>query len=270
MAPTVYSREEAGVPPINTSTRPIGSIIGVAIHHTPQQERDGDPRDNARGIDHYHRSPRPSGNGWAGAGYHVLVEGDQLVELRDIEQVGAHEEGENDTWVGFALVGDGRVATDRDVDTFGWRVYRLEKRLGKRLRVAGHCDLPGANTECPGDPQLPEDVRAAADRYHAGGEDSDTDTDTEGWDMNEVFLFYGERGTPDYSAACALADAVGGLATNSPGRAREALRGGATVVAIGHPAATELADDRGEGDLREATGSSALGSLAAAVEAISG
>lgn len=255
---------DGGLPPIDTATRPIGDVVGVAIHHTPTYEPNSDPVDAAQQIDDYHRR-----KGWAGAGYHRLAAGGLSVVMRTIEQVGAHEEGENRTWLAIAVVGPGGEASQQTIDTAGWQLAALEDRLGKRLKVAGHGDLPGANTGCPGDPNLPAKVRAAADAYHEGVKsEPSNDDDSEEWNMEGMIVCYGSRGTPDSESAAAVAGTIGAWATNSPSKATEALQRGATVIAVGGPGSRELkgADNGGRGKLIEANGGSALASLQEAAD----
>lgn len=267
---------DGGLPPIDTATRPVGDVVGVAIHHMPQQS--GPLVNVTENVDAYHRAPEPQGNGWAGIGYHRTVQGQQLATGRTIEQVGAHEEGENRTWLAIAVVGPGDQADQQTIDTAGWQVATWEAELGKTLQIAGHRDLPGAQTACPGDPQLARKVRTAADRWHDRGLDQagqDDDAPQQGGGeesdmyMRGQIVLYGSRGTPDYDSAGAIAGAIGAWATSSPGRAADALSAGATIIAVGGPAAreiSELAATSLDGRLLKAEGGSALSSLQQAVQ----
>lgn len=104
-------------------------------------------------IDRWHR-----GNGWAGIGYHFLIDRDGAVaEGRSIARAGAHVKGQNKTSIGICLVGGhGAAKDDEFTDHFTAAQDKALRKLISRLRrdfpsirsVSGHNQW--ANKGCPG------------------------------------------------------------------------------------------------------------------------
>ena len=92
--------------------------------------------------------------GWAGCGYHYVINRDGLIELgRPLYRMGAHVRGHNANSIGICLVGAGKVIESYEqVQLFS--LYVLIKVLLKHnndiQHIIGHRDLDSAKPYCPG------------------------------------------------------------------------------------------------------------------------
>lgn len=124
--------------------RPLRRII---VHHTAS------PSTTTPGqIDEWHRA-----KGWSGIGYHFVfwqsLHGWRFDAARPLEQVGAHDAGENADSIGVAMCGDySRTTPDPEaVQALATRVAQLCADHGIEAHdVRGHGEDGGDRTECPG------------------------------------------------------------------------------------------------------------------------
>jgi N-acetylmuramoyl-L-alanine amidase len=95
-------------------------------------------------IDRWHKE-----RGWIGCGYHKIIRRDGTVEDgRDIDAMGAHVRGFNQTSVGICLIGTDTF-TDEQFESLADLIADiLEKYPSASLR--GHRDFPYVKKECPG------------------------------------------------------------------------------------------------------------------------
>ena len=136
---------------------PVYNVRGwdyIVIHHSATEEG------NAMTIDQLHHR-RGFDNG---LGYHFLIdngtqgrlEGQIEVGPRWIKQMdGAHANaaGMNEHGIGICMIGNfsERYVTDRQLNSLIFLTNALRKHYGIPLeRVIRHRDVPGKNTECPG------------------------------------------------------------------------------------------------------------------------
>jgi hypothetical protein len=122
----------------------------IVVHHSASPTTT-----TAKQIARWHSAPKPIGRGWRlGTGYHRVIEGDGgILDGRKIQWRGAHAKGANTGSVGVCVVGDNTKAsqrwTSRQEDALAVLLTHL-CRVYPMARVAGHRDLPGQQTVCPG------------------------------------------------------------------------------------------------------------------------
>jgi N-acetyl-anhydromuramyl-L-alanine amidase AmpD len=125
------------------------------IHHTATEVG------NAMTIDHIHYR-RGFGDG---LGYHFLIDNGTLGRINGQIEVGprwirqedgAHAKASrmNEKAIGISLVGnfsEQRRVSEAQLNSLVFLVNALRKHYGIPLdHIIGHRDVPGANTECPG------------------------------------------------------------------------------------------------------------------------
>jgi len=137
-------------PAIRYDSRPLSAIKRLVIHHTAT------PRDTTtpQAIAAYHVNT----NGWAGSAYHVVVTGDGHAWLVNrLTTVAAGASGFNHDSVHLAFTGnfteDGGDTPSTAQMAAGRQILRwLLKLLDlTSTDVTGHKNLPGHDTQCPGD-----------------------------------------------------------------------------------------------------------------------
>jgi len=125
----------------------------IIVHHTATDEG------SALLLDESHKN-----RGWNGLGYHFLInngtqgkpDGHIEASLRWIHQEnGAHcrASNMNAKGIGIAIVGNcsNEKPSQKQLDTLVYTVNVLRKYYNIPTRnIMGHRDVPGANTECPG------------------------------------------------------------------------------------------------------------------------
>ena len=95
-------------------------------------------------IDRWHKE-----RGWIGCGYHRIIRRDGTVEDgRDIDAMGAHVRGFNQTSVGVCLIGTDTFTDEQFESLANLIADLLAKYPSASLR--GHRDFPGVKKECPG------------------------------------------------------------------------------------------------------------------------
>lgn len=146
MAPTIVSRTAWGArPPRSVATVAWSDRTGVAVHHSA-----GPTSQTVRQIQDFHMDVK----GWSDIGYNFLVDqAGLLYEGRGWTARGTHSAGENVSHVAVCWVGNSTAVEPTAVAlaTIRW-VYDEACRLaGRVLQYSGHGQLPGENTQCPGD-----------------------------------------------------------------------------------------------------------------------
>jgi len=95
-------------------------------------------------IDRWHKE-----RGWIGCGYHKIIRRDGTVEDgRDIDAMGAHVRGFNQTSVGVCLIGTDTFTDEQFESLANLIADLLAKYPSASLR--GHRDFPNVKKECPG------------------------------------------------------------------------------------------------------------------------
>ena len=134
------------LPPYQPRTARVDTI---AIHHTagPTMGELATPA----GVARFHVDSR----GWPGIGYHLLVVPDGTVYLTNHLDIRSYHVGnENNHVAGFCFVGDFTKAPPTAAQlaagkqALAWLLQTLNLTAAN---VAGHGDLPGQGTACPGD-----------------------------------------------------------------------------------------------------------------------
>lgn len=126
-------------------TRRPQDIIAVIVHHTV----------TTAPIVNMAKS-HVNNDGWAGIGYHLMIERDRLVQVNDLNSHSNHAKGWNDKAIGISIVGDltQRPMTDIERMLLYGAILTVKKLYPTITRVLGHneaskeLDLPG--TACPG------------------------------------------------------------------------------------------------------------------------
>lgn len=131
--------------------RPLAGMRYIAVHHTA-----GPRAQTVRAIADYHVNT----NGWAGIGYHFVLRLGILHMVGDVEQARACCENQNHVVLCIVVTGDyhtpGKDNVDQaDLATLAIAVDVIQAWAASvgapRLQVAGHRDIPGQQTVCPGD-----------------------------------------------------------------------------------------------------------------------
>ena len=123
--------------------RELSSITALVIHHTVTP--DDFPTAN---IAQYHVTEKD----WPGIGYHYVVNHRGRIEQVNYDDVVSyHALSANVYALGIALKGDfsDRQPTDIQITAVNWLVNHL-RSLYAIERVAGHKEVPGSATACPG------------------------------------------------------------------------------------------------------------------------
>jgi hypothetical protein len=132
--------------------RALADITHVAIHHST-----GNPRVvTVQGIARYHSLPPPTGAGFAGIGYHFVIDMDgNIYQTNDLETIAAHVWHQNSYTAGICLIGsfvNGSEPPDAQrlalAELLAWLCPMVSVPLE---RVWGHKTFPDQNTTCPGD-----------------------------------------------------------------------------------------------------------------------
>jgi len=132
--------------------RALADITHVAVHHST-----GNPRVvTVQGIARWHIGTPPNGNGWAGIGYHFVIDADgNVYQVNDLETIAAHVYKHNAESVGVCLIGEfTKGAEPPDVqrralaELLAWLCPMVSVPLE---RVWGHKTFANQNTTCPGD-----------------------------------------------------------------------------------------------------------------------
>lgn len=136
--------------PRSTITTTWTQRIGVAFHHSA-----GPTGQTPRQIQDFHMDTR----GWADVGYNWLVDHEgRIFEGRGWLAIGAHAANQNTAWIGICIIGDYRNGEDELSDaakaSARWLYEEACRLAGRTLRTAGHGQLPGQSTACPGDQLL--------------------------------------------------------------------------------------------------------------------
>lgn len=136
-------------------TRPLTQVPwsereGVAVHYT-FGDRDDSPLD----LQIYAQDTL----GYADGHYNLLVDYlGRAYEGRGWTVSAAHSEGENFEWIGIAFIGKDGDVTPAAEATIAALCADADQLAGRKLQRAGHQELPGAQTSCPG-PRLMDLVR---------------------------------------------------------------------------------------------------------------
>ncbi|MDR1159105.1 MAG: peptidoglycan recognition protein family protein [Syntrophomonadaceae bacterium] len=114
----------------------------VIIHHS-----DSAPETTAESIDAWHKA-----NGWAGIGYHFVIQKDGLiVRGRPEQSVGAHSLDHNSASIGICLTGDFTISTPApaQINSLETLVKYAVSKYGLGIKdVKRHRDVNA--TSCPG------------------------------------------------------------------------------------------------------------------------
>lgn len=141
--------------PVKGNNNPMGKVLRLTVHHTGEHAGlVGLPDvEVIQRIEHYHRSPKPNGRGWACIGYHYLVGKDgRVYEGRPAQYQGAHVSGANENNLGISVIGDFMNHLPSPVQLAALTAFVADMQRKYQVsarRVHGHRDL--GNSECPGD-----------------------------------------------------------------------------------------------------------------------
>jgi len=153
-----------------------GMVATVGLRFKPRKSTDGitihcsatKPSMNwtAHDVDRAHRM-----QGWLCIGYHAIIRRDGVVELgRPLDAMGSHclDGGRNNTHIGVCLIGgvsENPLAhkpgspwngsdsecnfTPAQMAALPLLIAYLEDKVGKKLKVEGHREVPGVKKACP-------------------------------------------------------------------------------------------------------------------------
>lgn len=141
--------------PVKGNNNPMGRVLRITVHHTGEHAGlVGLPDvEVIQRIEHYHRSPKPNGRGWACIGYHYLVGKDgRVYEGRPDRYQGAHVSGANENNLGISVIGDFMDHLPNAAQLGALAAFLADMQRKHQVaarRVHGHRDL--GRSECPGD-----------------------------------------------------------------------------------------------------------------------
>ncbi len=132
--------------------RPLSQVNYLAIHHSASPDNQ-----SVEEIANYHIS----NNGWGGIGYHfVVAKNGDVFYVGDISTARANVANMNEQVIGICLVGNftsGRSPSNEQLDSthalcdFFINNYPDLSNVNSWEAIAGHKELPGQSTACPGD-----------------------------------------------------------------------------------------------------------------------
>ncbi|MCD4775499.1 MAG: peptidoglycan recognition protein family protein [Candidatus Aegiribacteria sp.] len=140
----------AGERPSENQYVRLDKVDSLVIHHSATET----------GCARVFRALHRAVNGWVDIGYHFVIGNGTLSEDGEIESgrpiwsVGAHARKHNNNSIGICLVGNFNLfyptEKQRHSLTVLLRELIVENGLS-RADIVLHRDVPGCNTECPGD-----------------------------------------------------------------------------------------------------------------------
>lgn len=160
---TVVARNDWGALPPKGEFFPMNGITRITIHHTTEEGGLGAKSDidAVRAMARNHRASKADGGrGWADIGYHFLIGRDgKVYEGRSSDIQGAHcgvkgDSTNNKHNLGISLIGDfsHHEPSSLQEDVLGEFLADMqEKYKVPTTMICGHRDMPGTNTQCPGD-----------------------------------------------------------------------------------------------------------------------
>lgn len=160
---SIVTREDWGALPAKGDFSPMNGITRITIHHTTEEGGLGSKSDidAVRAMARNHRASKADGGrGWADIGYHFLIGRDgKVYEGRSIDIQGAHcgvrgDSSNNKHNLGISVIGDfsHHEPSSLQADVLGdFLADMQEKYKVPTNMIGGHRDMPGTNTQCPGD-----------------------------------------------------------------------------------------------------------------------
>lgn len=142
-APDFVSRDQWGA---DAPTRPIDTwklshVAGITVHHSAA------PRDQSiLNIQRYQMRE----HGWWDIGYSHLIRDGKIYTGRGWYKRPVHDK--INTGLGVCVLGDysTRLPSDADLYALAWYIEHARKKVGRKLPVIGHGDVPTNTTACPG------------------------------------------------------------------------------------------------------------------------
>ncbi len=132
--------------------RPLSQVNYLAIHHSASPNNQ-----TVEEIANYHSN----NNGWGGIGYHFVIAKDgEVFYVGDISTARANVANMNEQVIGICIIGNftsGNIPSREQLDSahllcdFFINNYPDLSNVNSWDSVAGHKELPGQSTVCPGD-----------------------------------------------------------------------------------------------------------------------
>lgn len=120
-----------------------GMRIGVAVHYS-----DGPATQTPRQLQNYAMDSL----GYSDTHYNFFVDqAGTVFEGRGWLVVGGHALGQNTGWIGICFIGRNENVTAEAKAAIREFVAEANRLSGKTMLVSGHGQLPGQNTDCPGE-----------------------------------------------------------------------------------------------------------------------
>lgn len=116
----------------------------LVIHHTA-----GPREQTVSAINDFHID----GRGWAGIGYHFVIRLGEVWYVGDVDTQRAHVGGQNHLGLGLCMTGryDSNVdPAPEDLAALAGLIRGLDEAYGHKKTLAGHQQMPGQATACPG------------------------------------------------------------------------------------------------------------------------
>jgi len=127
--------------------RILSTIEQVIIHHST-----GPTTQTPSSIAQYHVGPNHISNeGIPGIAYHYIIDREANVfHTQDLENISWHVSGQNTRSIGICFIGDydELEPTEMQILQLLRLIQYLNRRLGRRLQIAGHRDY--STKTCPG------------------------------------------------------------------------------------------------------------------------
>jgi hypothetical protein len=141
------------------ASRPLSAITTLTIHHSVSGGG-SNPLAEVTSIANYHVAPRPNApDGWPGIGYHFCIGANGTIyQVNHLTTKSYHAgswnaPGDENLWsVGCCLLGNftDNPPPQAQLDAARSLVAYLKGQLPTIAAVTRHRDMPGAQTQCPG------------------------------------------------------------------------------------------------------------------------
>lgn len=104
------------------------------------------------GIAKFHTDKPPTGRGWAGIGYHFVLDEGKAYYVGDINTQRAHVANRNDEALGICFTGtyNDSLPSAADINAAKLLIQGLDEFYGHKKRLMGHNQILPGHTLCPG------------------------------------------------------------------------------------------------------------------------
>lgn len=120
----------------------------IALHYSASAAGPTTPL----GIARYHTNRPPDGKGWAGIGYHFVIDEGKAFYVGGVNSQRAHVANRNDEALGICITGtyENSLPAPRDINAIRMLIAGLDEHYGHKKKLMGHNQVLPGHTLCPG------------------------------------------------------------------------------------------------------------------------